>query len=78
MTPRPVSLTQATRSSNVEPAALALVIVSSLRLGQEFFSPSVELVLGVLAFVGVLALGLNPSLVLVAGGVIGALAVRRW
>jgi chromate transporter len=59
------------------PAALALVIVSSLRLGQEFFSPSVELVLGVLAFCGVLVLGLNPSLVLVAGGLIGAVAVRR-
>jgi chromate transporter len=59
------------------PAALALVIVSSLRLGQEFFTPSVELVLAVLAFCGVLLLGLNPSLVLVAGGLIGALAVRR-
>jgi len=59
------------------PAALALVIVSSLRLGQEFFTPSVELALATLAFLGVLLLGLNPSLVLIAGGLVGAVAVRR-
>ena len=59
------------------PAALAVVIVSSLRLGQEFFTPSVELVLAVVAFAGVLLLGLNPSLLLIAGGLIGAVTIRR-
>jgi chromate transporter len=59
------------------PAALAVVVVSSLRLGQEFFTPSVELILAVLAFAGVLLLGLNPSLVLIAGGVVGAVLIRR-
>lgn len=58
------------------PAALAVVVVSSFRLGQEFFRPSVELALLVLAFVGVLAFGLNPSLLLIAGGVVGAFTVR--
>lgn len=59
------------------PAALAVVIVSALRLGQEFFTPSVELALAVLAFLSVLVLGWNPSLVLIAGGLVGAVAIRR-
>jgi chromate transporter len=59
------------------PAALAVVIVASLRLGQEFFTPSVELALAVLAFAGVLFVGMNPSLLLIAGGLIGAFTIRR-
>jgi chromate transport protein ChrA len=58
------------------PAALALVIVSSFRLGQEFFRPSLELVLLVGAGVGVLLFGWNPPIVLLAGGFIGAVALR--
>jgi chromate transporter len=58
------------------PAALALVVVSAYRLGQEFLTPSLELVLVVAAGAAVL-LGLNPGLILVVGGVIGALAIRE-
>jgi chromate transport protein ChrA len=58
------------------PAALALVVVSSFRLGQEFLRPSVEFVLLVCAGLGVLFFGWNPPLVLLAGGVIGALTLR--
>jgi len=49
------------------PAALALVVVSLFRLGREFFTPSPELVLVFGAGAGVLLLGLNPSLMLLAG-----------
>jgi chromate transport protein ChrA len=59
------------------PAALALVVVSAFRLGREFFTPSLELVLAVGAGGGVLLFGLNPSLMLLAGGLIGALALRH-
>jgi len=59
------------------PAALAVVAVSAYRLGGEFFTPSLELVLAVAAGAGVLFLGLNPSLVLLAGGLIGAFALGR-
>jgi chromate transporter len=59
------------------PAALAIVVVSSFRLGAEFMRPSLELVLAVAAGAAVLVLGLNPSLMLLAGGLIGALALRR-
>jgi chromate transporter len=71
--------TEAFRVLNVTlmPAALAVVIVSSFRIGEEFFKPSVELVLAVLAFAGVLFAGFNPSLLLILGGVVGAVAIRR-
>jgi chromate transporter len=58
------------------PAALAIVVVSAYRLGQEFLTPSLELMLVVAAGAAVL-LGLNPGLILVVGGVIGALAIRE-
>src|SRR5919202_6316999 len=46
------------------PAALAVVVVSAYRLGGEFFTPSLELVLAVAAGLGVVLLGLNPTLLL--------------
>jgi chromate transporter len=57
------------------PAALAIVVVSAYNLGREFFTPSVELVLVVAGGASVLLFGLNPSLVLLAGGAIGAVAL---
>jgi chromate transporter len=57
------------------PAALAIVVVSAFNLGREFFTPSLELVLVVAGGASVLLFGLNPSLVLLAGGAIGALAL---
>jgi chromate transporter len=58
------------------PAALAVVAVSAFRLGREFLTPSLELILAIAAGVGVLLLGINPSLMLLAGGLIGACALR--
>jgi len=58
------------------PAALGIVAVSTFRLAQEFLRPSLELCLAVLATICVLGLGLNPSLLLISGGVIGALVLR--
>jgi chromate transporter len=59
------------------PAALALVVVSAFRLGREFFTPSLELILAIAGAVGVLVFGINPSLILLAGGFIGACALRN-
>ena len=59
------------------PAALGVVVIAALRLGREFFRPSVELVLALAGFGAVLLFGLNPPVVLVAGGIIGALTVRQ-
>ena len=59
------------------PAALAIVVVSAFNLGREFFTPSLELVLVVAGGASVLLFGLNPSLVLLAGGAIGAVALRN-
>ncbi|MBV9174145.1 MAG: chromate transporter [Chloroflexi bacterium] len=75
-----LSGTEAFRVLNVTlmPAALAVVVVSAFRIGEEFFRPSVELVLAILAFVGVLVVGLNPSFLLILGGLVGAVAIRRW
>jgi chromate transporter len=57
------------------PAALAIVVVSAFNLGREFLTPSLELVLVVAGGASVLLFGLNPSLVLLAGGAIGAVAL---
>ena len=59
------------------PAALALVAVSSFRLASEFFEPSLELVLAIVGGLGVLLFGFNPPLLLLAGGVLGALFIRN-
>ena len=59
------------------PAALAIVIVSAFSLGREYFKPSLELVLIVAGAASVLVFNVNPTLVLLAGGVIGAIAIRN-
>ena len=59
------------------PAALAVVIVSAFRLGSEFLTPSLEPVLAIAAGIGVLVFGINPSLILLAGGIIGACLLRK-
>jgi chromate transporter len=59
------------------PAALAVVAVSAFRLGSEFLTPSLELILAIGAGASVLLVGLNPSLILVTGGLIGAFALRE-
>lgn len=58
------------------PAALSIVVVSSYRLASEFLRPSLEMGLAIGAGVSVLAFGWNPSLLLLAGGAIGAIALR--
>ena len=58
------------------PAAVAFILVAALRLGREVYRPSIDLVLAVAGLVGLLAFGISPALLLVAGGVIGAVALR--
>lgn len=60
----------------IMPAALALIVVAALRLGKDVFRPSRELVLACAAFGLSLLLRLNPALVLLAGGVLGAFVFR--
>jgi len=59
------------------PAALAIVVVSAYQLGREFLTPSLELVLVIAGGASVLLFGWNPSLVLLAGGAIGAIGLRH-
>jgi chromate transport protein ChrA len=54
------------------PAALALIVVAALKLGQDVFRPSRELLIAGAAFALALFLQLNPALLLLADG------VRRW
>jgi chromate transporter len=61
----------------VMPAALALILVAAIKLGQDVFRPSRELLLAGAAFALTLFAGVNPAVVLIAGGVIGALAFDR-
>jgi len=81
-------------SVTLMPAAVALVIVSTYRLGSEFLKferfefhsgrfgrtllvPSVELALVVAGGLSVLLFGFSPAPVLLAGGLVGALVIRR-
>ncbi|HZT50515.1 MAG TPA: chromate transporter [Stellaceae bacterium] len=58
------------------PAALGLILVSALRIGREIPVPSPELALAAAAFVAAIGFRVNPTLLLVGGGVVGALLLR--
>jgi chromate transporter len=60
----------------IMPAALALIVVAALKLGREVFRPSLELVIAGVAFALALFLQVNPALLLLAGGIVGALVLR--
>jgi chromate transporter len=60
----------------IMPAALALIVVAALKLGKDIFRPSIELVIAGVAFACALFLQLNPALLLLAGGVVGALMFK--
>jgi len=61
----------------IMPAALALIAVAALKLGKDVFRPSRELIFAGVAFSFALFLRLNPAFILLAGGVLGAFALRR-
>jgi chromate transporter len=61
----------------VMPAALALIVVAALKLGKDVFRPSRELLIACAAFALALFLRLNPALILLAGGPLGAFALQK-
>jgi chromate transporter len=61
----------------IMPAALALIVVAALKLGKDVFRPSRELVIAGVAFALALFLRLNPALILLAGGVLGAFILQK-
>ena len=63
-------------SATLLPAALAFIVASTLKLGQEVFRPSFDLVLAAAAAALVLGTSWHPSLILLGGGVLGLL--RLW
>ena len=60
----------------IMPGALALIVVAALKLGKDVFRPSRELVIAVVAFALALFFRFNPALLLLAGGVLGALVLK--
>jgi chromate transporter len=58
------------------PAALALILVSAVRIGRELPFPSLEIVLAVAAFIAALFFHINPVILLFAGGGLGAVFLR--
>ncbi len=58
------------------PAALGIIVVSALRLGRPLMRLSLDFVFVVAACVLVIWPGLNPALVILGGGVAGALFLR--
>jgi len=61
----------------IMPAALALIVVAALKLGKDVFRPSRELVIACVAFALAFFLRLNPALILLAGGVLGAFVLQK-
>ena len=59
------------------PAAVALLVGGVLSLGKEVARPSLDLAIAVAAVVAALLLRVNPGLVLVLGGVVGAVLLRH-
>ena len=62
---------------SVLPGALAMILAAALKLGNDVFRRSMELILAAAAFAAVFFLGLNPALVLLAGGLLGILSFRK-
>jgi chromate transporter len=58
------------------PASLALILVSAIRLGGEIARPSRELALAAAALVAAVVFRINPTLLLIGEGVIGAVLFR--
>jgi chromate transporter len=58
------------------PAALGIVVVSAVRLGRPIFRPSLDLVFVALSCVAALVPGINPAIVILAGGIAGAFLLR--
>ena len=59
------------------PFQMALIVVAALKLGKDVFRPSRELIFAVIAFALALFLRLNPALILLAGGALGALVLQK-
>lgn len=59
------------------PASLAFIVAAALRLGRDVFRPSADLLIAAGAFVGTVFVGVNPSVLLIAGGLVGILAFAR-
>jgi chromate transporter len=58
------------------PAAVALLASAVLSIGREVAKPTLEPVFAAVAFVAALALGINPGVLLVLGGLLGAVLLR--
>lgn len=61
----------------VLPAALVLILLAAARMARDIRVPSPELWLAAAAFVGLLVFHINPALLLVAGGAVGAVIFGR-
>jgi len=59
------------------PAALAFIVAAAFRFGREVFRPSLDLLLAAGALIAAVALPLHPCLILLAGGIIGAVGFSR-
>ena len=59
------------------PAALAIVIVSTWKLAQEFLNISMEPLLAIAAIVGIVVFHINAPILLIAGGLVGAFTIRE-
>ncbi len=58
------------------PAALGIIVISAVRLARPVFRPSLDLLFAIAACLAALMPQLNPAIVLVAGGVLGAFFLR--
>jgi len=61
----------------IMPAALALIVIAALKLGKDVFRPSRELLIACAAFALALFLRLNPALILLVGGALGAFILQK-
>ena len=58
------------------PAGVALLFAAVIQLGKDVARPSLELVIAVVGLVGGLMFGVHPGILLMGGGVVGAIFLR--
>lgn len=60
------------------PAALAFIVSAALRLGREVIKPAPDIAIAIAAFAGAMVFELNPTVALLAGGLIGIPLFLLW
>lgn len=62
---------------SILPAAVGLIVLAALNLGKEVYNSPILLIFAFAAFIATLVFNINPSIVLIAGGIFSIVLLRK-